>query len=194
MPKQGKRTDLENIKEVLRDTNKMREVVLQATSYQSVRMAETILKYHEKQRNWKTIVRWFYGATGTGKSKRAYELLGEDVYPCASKGKWFEGYDAHDKVVIDDIRDDFMSFNEFIKLIDRYPYRVECKGGSRQFLAREIIITSPYHPKFIWQHTGEDMKQLLRRIDELRDFGEVPFFVNSGNEVLEADTQIYSIF
>lgn len=166
---QGKRTDLENVKALLKDTGKMSEVVLQATSYQSVRMAETILKYHEKKRNWKPIVRWFYGPSGTGKTRTADEILGEGYYPC-EEGKWFDGYDAHEKVLIDDLRSSFMSFNRFLRLIDRYAFRVECKGGSRQFLAKEIIITSPYPPEYIWSSNGEDKKQLLRRIDEIRKF------------------------
>lgn len=58
----------------------MRDVVLQATSYQSVKMAEQILKYHEVKRNWKPIVRWFWGPSGTGKSHIAHEMLGEDTY------------------------------------------------------------------------------------------------------------------
>jgi hypothetical protein len=170
--KQGQRNDLENVREVLKETNKMRDVVDIATSYQSVRMAECILKYHEQKRNFKPLVKWFYGSTGTGKSRSAYEECDpEDTHTQDNSIKWWEGYDAHKNVIIDDFRRDFCKFHELLRLLDRYPYRIECKGGSRQFLAEKIIITSAYHPEQIYE-TREDLGQLIRRIDEIKIFGE----------------------
>lgn len=167
--KQGKRTDLDNVRQVLSDTGRMSEVVAVAKSNQSVRMAQEILKYHEKKRDWKPQVMWFYGATGTGKSKTAYEILGDDCYTTMDTGKWWEGYDAHESVHIEDMRRDFLKFHQLLKLLDRYPYRIECKGGSRQFLAKRIIITSCYSPYEMFE-TREDIQQLIRRIDEIRKF------------------------
>lgn len=169
IPNQGKRSDLDNVREILKTTNKMRMVVEVAQSYQSVKMAEQILKYHETPRTWKPEVFWFYGSTGTGKSKLAYEMLGEDCYTCLSTGRWFDGYDAHEHVLIDDMRKDFMKFHELLRLLDRYAMRVETKGGTRQFLARKIIITSCYRPEDMFS-TREDIKQLLRRIDKIYFF------------------------
>jgi len=170
-PVQGKRTDIENVKDIIKESGKMRDVVLHATSYQSVRHAEVILKYHEVQRDWKPNVMWFHGKTGTGKSRKAYELLERegDVYTCMSTAKWFEGYDAHENVLMDDMRKDFCKFHELLRLLDRYPVRIEAKGGSRQFLARQIIITSCYSPSEMFD-TREDLHQLLRRIDVIREF------------------------
>lgn len=167
--KQGTRTDLDEIRELIKTTNKMSEVVMVAKSYQSVKMAEQILKYHEKPRTTKPLVEWYYGPTGTGKSKTAYEILGPECYTCLSTGRWFDGYDAHEKVLIDDMRKDFMKFHELLRLLDRYAMRVECKGGTRQFVADHIIITSCYHPKEMFD-TREDIQQLLRRIDKIEMF------------------------
>jgi len=167
IPRQGTRNDLEEIRKVLQETNKMSEVVKVANSYQAVKMAEQILKYHEKPRNWKPKVVWFHGPTGTGKSKLAYEMLGEDCYTCLTTGRWFDGYDAHENVLIDDFRKDFMKFHDFLRLLDRYAYRVETKGGTRQFLAKNIVITSAYPPDVIYD-TREDIQQLIRRIDVIR--------------------------
>lgn len=166
---QGKRTDLDVIRDVIKETNKMSEVVMVAKSYQAVKMAEQILKYHETPRTEKPYVEWYCGSTGCGKSKLAYEKLGYDCYTCLSTGRWFDGYDAHEKVLIDDMRKDFMKFHDLLRLLDRNPMRVETKGGTRQFLAKHIIITSPYHPSVLYQ-TREDVKQLLRRIDDIIDF------------------------
>lgn len=168
-PRQGKRTDLDEIRDILKETNSMKKVVEIANSYQSVKMAEQILKYTEKPRNFKPEVLWFWGETGTGKSREAYEILGEECYTCLSTGRWFDGYDAHEHVLIDDMRKDFMKFHELLRLLDRYAMRIETKGGTRQFLAKRIIITSAYHPQDLY-NTREDVEQLLRRIDEIRKF------------------------
>lgn len=168
-PSQGKRTDLDEIREILKNTNSMARVVEVAKSYQSVKMAEQILKYSEKPRTWKPEVHWYWGPTGTGKSREAYELLGEDCYTCLSTGRWFDGYDAHENVLIDDMRKDFMKFHELLRLLDRYAMRIETKGGTRQFLARKIIVTSCYHPAQMYE-TREDVYQLIRRIDVVRHF------------------------
>lgn len=170
-PNQGKRSDIDHIRDVMTITPRMREVVKVARSYQSIKVAEQYLKYHETKRNWKPIVKWFYGETGCGKTYTAIEELGEDYYPCMNTGKWFDGYDAHENILVDDMRKNFMTFAEFLKFIDRYAFRVETKGGTRQILAKKIIITSCYHPEHLFS-TREDIKQLLRRIDEIRLFGE----------------------
>lgn len=169
IPNQGKRTDLDNVREIIKSTNKMRAVVDVAQSYQSVKMAEQILKYHEPPRTWKPEVFWFCGSTGTGKSRLAYEMLGDDCYTCLSTGRWFDGYDAHENVLIDDMRKDFMKFHELLRLLDRYAMRVETKGGTRQFLAKKIIITSCYRPEEMFS-TREDIRQLIRRLDKIYIF------------------------
>jgi len=171
-PNQGKRSDIDHIRDVLTVNPQMREIVKVARSYQSIKVAEQYLKYHERKRNWKPVVKWFYGESGSGKTRQAIEELGEDHYPCMNTGKWFDGYDAHENILVDDMRKNFMHFAEFLKFIDRYAFRVETKGGTRQILAKKIIITSCHHPEDLFD-TREDIKQLLRRIDEIQQFGEV---------------------
>jgi len=169
-PAQGKRSDIEEVRHILTSGGNIRDVVSVAKSIQSVRMAEIHLKYFEKKRNWKPTVRWYYGATGTGKSKTAYEECdAHDPYVAMSTGKWFEGYDAHTHVIIDDMRKDFMKFHELLRMLDRYAFTVECKGGSRQFLATDIYITSCYAPDEMFE-SREDVNQLIRRLDEIRKF------------------------
>lgn len=58
-----------------------------------------------------------------------------------------------------------------LRLFDRYPYQVEVKGGTRQFLARKIYVTTPKSPALTWEsRTEEDLAQLLRRITEVKHF------------------------
>lgn len=173
VPKAGRRTDIEQIRDFVKEKPKMREVVNEATSLQAIKVAEVWLKYHEKPRTWKPEVKWYYGSTGSGKTKSAREWLGEDIYTCMSTSKWFEGYDGHENVLIDDFRKNWATFNDMLRILDRYEYRVETKGGSRQFVAKKIAITAPYRPEHMYQ-LREDVNQLLRRIDEVILVGEDP--------------------
>ena len=170
--KAGKRTDLDKVRAQLQgDDASLRTIVETATSTQSVRFAEIYLKFKEKQRDFKPTVTWLYGPTGLGKTYRATmdakaKGHGDDIHYQTDNCKWWDGYDGHKVVIIDDIRDTFCSYVRILNLLDRYPCRIECKGGSRQFLARHIYITSPNHPAQTWA-TIEDKEQLLRRLDNI---------------------------
>lgn len=167
----GKRTDLEKCTELIQECPRMSVIIDNVSSLQSIRTAEKLLIYKEPKRTWKPKVLWFCGPTGVGKSKLAYELC-PDAYTAMDTGAWWEGYDGHEEVIIDDMRKDFLKFHQLLKLLDRYPYRVEVKGGSRQFLAKTIIITSCYSPDQMFD-TREDIQQLLRRIDRIKYDGYI---------------------
>lgn len=177
IPKQGKRTDIEKIRDILEETpgNPLRECIKNATSLQSIKIAEKYLTYFEKPRVEKPQVLWFHGPTGTGKSKEAHSIMedkyGDNYYVANETNKWWDGYDAHEGVIIDDMRKDFTKFHVLLRLLDRYAYRVEIKGGYRQFKAKTIIITSCYSPQEMYQNRfSEDLGQLLRRIDKIQEF------------------------
>lgn len=173
---QGNRTDLKEIKDNISQGHNIKKLLDDdmIVNYQQLKYAETLKKYYEARRNWKPHVEWFYGDTGTGKTREAYEAFNQqdpdNVYIAMDTGKWWDGYDGQEYVIIDDMRADFMKLNQLLKLLDRYAYRVETKGSTRQFLAKHIIITSPYHPQEIYPNHRENIQQLLRRIDNIKQF------------------------
>lgn len=164
LPKRrGERTDLNKVR---RDAleNGMTGVTRWANA-QQIKVAEKFLTYNEPARDWKPTVTWIYGGPGSGKTRTAHELTGECRYIKKSGGKWWNGYDDHEDVIIDDFRDSWWDLEYLLGLIDRYAFRVEFKGGCRQFRARNIVITAPRAPETYYPNMGEDMQQLLRRID-----------------------------
>lgn len=180
-PESGKRTDIDTIKEMAVIGTPMSEIVKVATSYQAIKYAEKIREYTDKNRRWKPEVSWFYGATGTGKTKTAFEEAeATSAEPWVSSGslRWWQGYDGHENVIIDDFRGDFCPLHTLLNILDRYPFKVEVKGGSRSLLAKRIWITCPYHPEAVYRDRGEgkneDIKQLLRRIDRIQLFENKP--------------------
>jgi len=172
----GRRSDITTAREVVTAGGGMRQVVEQVNSYQAMRCAELMLKYKENRRDWKPEVRWYFGSTGSGKTRSALQEF-PDAWVSARNLKWWEGYDAHEVVVVDDFRRDFCTFHELLRILDRYEYRVEMKGSSRQLLAKVIIITCPWAPRVLFESRGdEDVGQLMRRIDVVKQFGDiVPF-------------------
>jgi len=89
-----------------------------------------------------------------------------------STGKWWDGYDGHTDILMDDIKDTSREMYTFLlELLDRYDCRVETKGGSRQILAKRIIITSIHSPMELYQCIDPEIKELKRRIDVIECLG-----------------------
>ena len=173
--KRGCRTDIEEMKKIVVETNSMREVVQAATSVQSVRMAELWLKYHEPKRpiSPAPAVNWRWGKTGVGKTRFVWENHGVDEVYTPTSYKWWEGYDGHKIVLIDEFRPNWCTFGQLIRLLDRYPYTVETKGGSRQIQATLWYITSSKPPKDIFDplhfDADERVDQLTRRVTSVTE-------------------------
>ncbi len=168
---QGKRNDITRTQEILEDGANMREIIIHATSNQSIQYAQKWLTYLEPKRNFPCEVEWFWGDSGSGKSYRAGKE-NPNAYWCTKDSKWWDGYDGHDTIVIDDMRGDWCKFHEFLRIADRHPYRVEVKGGYRQLLAKKIIVTTCKSPEEMWYGSmyGENIKQLNRRLTKIIHF------------------------
>lgn len=173
LPKPGQRSDLAGIIAAARDASVTMADVLETNP-------EAFLKYHkgilairsvsEPRRSFKTVVYWYYGSTGSGKSRRANEEA-PGAYWKPGGTKWWDGYDGHEDVIIDDYRRDLCPFHELLRLFDRYPLQVEVKGGSRAFVSKRIFVTTPQCPQTTWDgRSEEDIQQLLRRIEFIVNF------------------------
>lgn len=125
------------------------------------------LTYNEEKRNWKPYVEWIYGESGTGKTAYIMRQSTEEEQFWKDSTKWWDGYDKHPVLVLDDFRAHWMKFTYLLKVLDRYQARVETKGGYRQLLCRKIFITTLTTPECTYNMPEEPIKQLIRRIDKI---------------------------
>lgn len=87
-----------------------------------------------------------WGSTGTGKSHRAWKAAGDAAYSKDPRTKFWCGYLSQRTVVLDEFRG-AIDISHLLRWTDRYPVRVEVKGGSVPLAANEIWITSNLHPR-----------------------------------------------
>jgi hypothetical protein len=119
---------------------------------------------------------WISGATGIGKTRAcvtfAEKLVGsENLWISNGLLKWFDGYCGQEIAILDDFRTQETKFNQMLRLLDRYPYRVEIKGGFHNWIPKIIFITAPRGPREMWSlRRDEDLRQLERRIHHNLEF------------------------
>lgn len=107
----------------------------------------------------------FWGPTGTGKSRRAWEEAGVEAYPKDPNTKFWCGYSNQKHVVIDEFRGS-ISISHLLRWLDRYPVMVEIKGSAVCFQANKIWITSNLDPRQWYPDLDpETTAALLRRLE-----------------------------
>jgi len=106
----------------------------------------------------------FWGRTGTGKSRRAWEEAGLSAYSKDPLSKFWCGYNGQEDVVVDEFRGG-ISISHLLRWLDRYPVNVEIKGSSVPLRARRLWITSNLNPIYWYPDLdGETRDALLRRL------------------------------
>lgn len=169
---QGARADLEAVKTDIDKGMPMRQIVDEHfhTCARYMNFFRSYKRMREPQRDWVMEIYIILGPSGTGKTRFA-----RDAFPGAywkPHGKWWDNYDGHDVVVVDEMYGNRFSFTELLNLMDRYPHSVEIKGGTVEFTSKTLVFTSNqlpedwYDPQRTHQHMRWEENPLKRRIDE----------------------------
>ncbi len=167
---QGRRSDITQVRADAKAGRRLVDIIddLETPNFQTIRCAQILKSIYSRARTEKPYVMWIYGGTGLGKTRFVYDKWNIDDIYIKNMTKWWDGYEQHEVVLVDDYRRDFCKFHELLTLTDRYPCQREIKGGTVQINSKFIIFTSPRKPQDMWENrTTEDLKQLMRRVDRV---------------------------
>lgn len=138
-------------------------------SSDSYRGVTLLTRFYWPRRSAAPIVYLLYGTTGCGKTRFVNDVfpIGDTSYRKPPDTKWFDDYDQHQVLLLDDFSGaaSKMSLCYVLQLLDRYEFTVEVKGASLPMLATKIFITTNNHPStwYTWFKREEQYKALCRR-------------------------------
>jgi hypothetical protein len=162
-PQQGRRSDLDEVKDMLDSGASELEVADSHfgswVRYHRAFRAYRLLKVVE--RTEKTICTVTFGPTGTGKSMELAQ-----AYPGAfwkPNSRWWDGYEGQEHVVIDEFYG-WLPYDFLLRLCDRYPLYLETKGGTVAFVSKYIHFTSNQAPEFWYKHNFAPLERRLEYI------------------------------
>ncbi len=173
----GARTDLDTIGRRIIAGDTMREIATENPGsyirYNRGYKALQLLFGQEYDSDEPRVIKIYWGEPGTGKTRYAREQH-EDIYMVPlqhGQALWFDGYDGQATVIFDEFDGD-MKLKHFLRITDRYPLRVQCKGNFTQFNAKTVIFTSNTHWHEWWSWEGREIKKraIQRRLTECREF------------------------
>jgi len=122
---------------------------------------------------------WYYGESGSGKSMAAYalaakkceDMTADQVELDSGLFPFCDGYRDEEVIILNDFRQknhhgQDIPLDLLLKMVDRFPFRVNIKGSSRQIKGKVFIFTNTQHPSHFFTEGGssEPQKQWLRRI------------------------------
>lgn len=129
-------------------------------------------------------IKIYWGDSGTGKTKKAVEE-NPGAYiltkPNGNNTLWFDGYESHSTIIVDEFYG-WIQFDLLLRLLDRYPLKLQVKGGFVECCATKFIFTSNKSWKEWYPNVG-DVSALERRI---REFGSVTHFVKLVDNAADA--------
>lgn len=178
----GKRSDLEALREDLRSGQTDAELWeshfgAMARYFKAVDRYRLVLASSKGEDRGPVEVVVWYGATGHGKTRRAYHEAREAgrslfVVPSVERraSPWFDGYAGQEWVLLDDYCGGY-DIHFFKRILDRYPLNVPVKGGFVNWSPSRIIITSNHSPDTWYPDAPpEDLAALRRRYTRVTHF------------------------
>lgn len=167
---QGHRSDLQAVVETIAQSNSTLQDIATKHPTAYIRYHKGIREYLRmvkpiQERQHKTLVYYFWGPPGSGKSRRALEEAKATNQPIYYKprGLWWDGYNQQPNVIIDDFYG-WIKYDEMLKIMDRYPYKVQVKGGFEEFTSERIWITSNIDTDTLYKFINYTSTAFDRRI------------------------------
>lgn len=162
---QGERTDLQQTQ------NDLIEAIAQGGTPQEMAENFPILYLHYSRsirdmcalrfsaRTEKPEVLWIFGKAGVGKTRYVFDNY-QDIY-IKDGTPWWDNYTQNNVILIDDF-DNMIPYRTLLRILDRYPYQGQVKGGYVQINSPNMVITCEHPPDYYWE--GNEYDQVIRRL------------------------------
>lgn len=169
MSAQGKRSDLDTFARSAIECKDMQKLTedFPGMMLRYSKQAQMLIGLSIEVRKAEPYVEWRWGKAGVGKTRYVWDLYDVKSVYLKDNTKWWDGYTGQEIVLIDDICVFSWNFRDLLKLLDRYPLKVECKGGYVTFNSPKIYITCEHEPAHYWN--GNALAQVLRRITSVTE-------------------------
>lgn len=170
--KQGERSDLIKLKEKLDEPGITLKQVADDHFTEFLKYTKGIMAYRTiscTQRDWPVNLEIHIGPTNCGKSHYAKTSFPNAYWMMKPNGSsvFFDGYDGQDTIVLDEFYG-WIPWDLLLRMCDRYPLKLQVKGGSTECLVKNVIITS--NKDIInWYPNIKEIDPLIRRINLLKD-------------------------
>lgn len=180
-PKQGRRTDLEDLAEAVLD-GASNHMLAHSRGAQVIRYGRGI----ERLRQWgykppmddpqEVIV--LHGPAGSGKTRSIYACEeADEIYSVpldeTADRVWFDGYEGQKVILFDDfVPNSNGMLSAMLRWLDRYPVQLPFKGGFVWRRSTKIYITSNTDPKDWFPSAGADRRAAFwRRVSLVSEVG-----------------------
>lgn len=181
IPEQGKRNDLRTFHDDIKAGKRGRDLSVDHLEIRAKypKLEQTLINEEDEQRAIDMFeagfcpevhVRW--GEPGVGKSRYIYDNhQARDVYELnlgdgSTKSIWWDGYRGQEVILINDFEGE-MGWKYLLRLLDRYPFRIQIKGSHCWRLCKYIYITSNDKPEH-W-YSDKRMEPLMRRLTSVTE-------------------------
>lgn len=173
----GTRRDLERFKDdVLAQRKRKRDLIDDHLGIfaRYPKLYDNLKSLTMPKRNTPLQVILHFGDTGLGKTRTVYDRHeGDDLYvtPLSNNTPWYDYYDEHKVVLLDDFAGSasHMSLVQLLRLLDRYPVLVPTKGSHTWWLPDIIYVTTNILPKdwYTWERRESQYRALERRFTKV---------------------------
>ena len=161
---QGKRTDLKEIAQLIRSHEITIEDIMIEYPDMYLRYSrsfEKMFSAFQTPRQEAPKVYWRWGLAGVGKTRYVVDTYGQENIYIKDNTQWWDGYNNQETILIDDF-DNSIPFRTLLRILDRYAYQGQVKGGYVHINSPNIYITCEFQPNTYW--TGNELAQVLRRL------------------------------